>query len=104
MRLRTAKDRLKVEHSIIGGVREILEALIEARPEIRPVITVVIRPVRDANGAVRVLATVPAQAMTEYHKAMRRRAIGEGLKDAVTSTAARCAAATERRLRRLHRE
>jgi hypothetical protein len=59
MRLRTAKDRLKVEHSIIDGVREILEALLEARPEIRSVIPGVIRPVRDAKGKVRVRVTVP---------------------------------------------
>ena len=30
MRLRTAKDRLKIEHSIIDGVREILEELLAA--------------------------------------------------------------------------
>jgi hypothetical protein len=59
MRLRTARDRLKVEHSIIDGVREILEALLEARPEIRSVIPGVIRPVRDAKGKVRVRITVP---------------------------------------------
>ena len=59
MRLRTAKDRLKVEHSIIDGVRGILEALLEARPEIRSVIPGVIRPVRDAKGKVRVRVTVP---------------------------------------------
>ena len=59
MRLRTAKDRLKVEHSIIDGVREVLEALLEARPEIRSVIPGVIRPVRDAKGMVRVRITVP---------------------------------------------
>ena len=59
MRLRTAKDRLKVEHSIIDGVREILEALLDARPEIRSVIPGVIRPVRDAKGKVRVHVTVP---------------------------------------------
>jgi hypothetical protein len=59
MRLRTAKDRLKVEHSIIDGVREVLEALLEARPEIRSIIPGVIRPVRDAKGKVRVRVTVP---------------------------------------------
>lgn len=59
MRLRTAKDRLKVEHSIIGGVREILEALLDARQEIRSIIPGVIRPVRDAKGKVRVHITVP---------------------------------------------
>jgi hypothetical protein len=61
MRLRTAKDRLKVEHSIIDGVREILEALLAANPEIRSVIPGVIRPVRDAKGQVRVRVTVPVQ-------------------------------------------
>ena len=50
MRLRTAKDRLKVEHSIIEGVREILERLLAATPEIRYIIPGVIRPVRDARG------------------------------------------------------
>lgn len=61
MRLRTAKDRLKVEHSIIDGVRPILENLLEARPEIRSVIPGVIRPVRDAKGKVTIRITVPTQ-------------------------------------------
>jgi hypothetical protein len=61
MRLRTAGDRLKVEHSIIGGVREILEELLAANPEIRSVIPGVIRPVRDARGKVKVRVTVPTQ-------------------------------------------
>jgi hypothetical protein len=61
MRLRTSKDRLKVEHSIIDGVRDILETLLEATPEIRSVIPGVIRPVRDAKGKVRVRVTVPVQ-------------------------------------------
>ena len=61
MRLRTAKDRLKVEHSIIDGVREILEAVLTATPEVRSVIPGVIRPVRDAKGRVRVRVTVPVQ-------------------------------------------
>jgi hypothetical protein len=61
MRLRTAKDRLKVEHSIIDGVREILEELLAASPQIRSVIPGVIRPVRDARGKVRVRVTVPTQ-------------------------------------------
>ena len=50
MRLRTAQDRLKVEHSIIDGVREMLEELLRANPQIRSVIPGVIRPVRDARG------------------------------------------------------
>lgn len=61
MRLRTAKDRLKVEHSIIDGVRAILEELLAQNPEIRSVIPGVIRPVRDAKGKVRVRVTVPTQ-------------------------------------------
>jgi hypothetical protein len=61
MRLRTAKDRLKVEHSIIDGVRGILEELLAANPEVRSVIPGVIRPVRDARGKVKVRVTVPTQ-------------------------------------------
>ncbi len=61
MRLRTAKDRLKIEHSIIDGVRGILEELLSANPEIRSVIPGVIRPVRDARGKVKMRVTVPTQ-------------------------------------------
>src|SRR5579871_1230953 len=61
MRLRTAKDRLKVEHSIIDGVREILERVLAETPEIRSIIPGVIRPVRDARGPVKVRLTVPVQ-------------------------------------------
>ena len=61
MRLRTSKDRLKIEHSIIGGVREILETILASTPEIRSIIPGVIRPVRDAKGAVRIRITVPVQ-------------------------------------------
>jgi hypothetical protein len=61
MRLRTAKDRLKIEHSIIDGVRQILETLLSANPAVRSVIPGVIRPVRDARGKVRVRVTVPTQ-------------------------------------------
>ena len=61
MRLRTSKDRLKIEHSIIDGVRGILEELLAATPAIRSVIPGVIRPVRDARGKVRVRVTVPIQ-------------------------------------------
>ena len=59
MRLRTAQGKLKVEHSIIAGVREMLERLLAANPEIRAVIPGVIRAVRDARGPVRVRVTVP---------------------------------------------
>ena len=61
MRLRTAKDRLKIEHSIIDGVRGVLEELLSQSPEIRSVIPGVIRPVRDARGKIRVRVTVPTQ-------------------------------------------
>ena len=61
MRLRTAGDRLKVEHSIIDGVRGILEDLLAANAAIRSVIPGVIRPVRDARGKVRIRVTVPTQ-------------------------------------------
>ena len=61
MRLRTAHDRLKIEHSIIDGVREILERMLAATPDIRSIIPGVIRPVRDARGPVKVRITVPVQ-------------------------------------------
>ena len=61
MRLRTAKDRLKIEHSIIDGVRGILVEFLEATPEVRSVIPGVIRPVRDARGKVKMRVTVPTQ-------------------------------------------
>jgi len=61
MRLRTAKDRLKIEHSIIEGVRGILEELLSATPAIRSIIPGVIRPVHDARGKVKVRVTVPTQ-------------------------------------------
>ena len=61
MRLRTAKDRLKIEHSIIDGVREILEEFLKENPSVRSVIPGVIRPVRDARGKVKVRVTVPTQ-------------------------------------------
>jgi hypothetical protein len=61
MRLRAAKDRLKVEHSIIGGLREVLETLLAGSPEVRSIIPGVIRPVRDARGKVKVRITVPVQ-------------------------------------------
>jgi hypothetical protein len=61
MRLRTAGDRLKVEHSIIDNVRGILEELLKANPAIRSVIPGVIRPVHNARGKVKVRVTVPTQ-------------------------------------------
>jgi hypothetical protein len=62
MRLRTAQNKLKIEHSIIDGVRGFLERLLSGNPEtIRSVIPGVIRQVRDARGAVKVRVTVPTQ-------------------------------------------
>jgi hypothetical protein len=59
MKLRKAQGRLKVEHSIIEGLRKLLEDLLEQNPDIRSVIPGVIRPVRDARGEVKVRVTVP---------------------------------------------
>jgi hypothetical protein len=60
MRLRTAQNKLKIEHSIIDGVRELLEQLLKDYPgEVRSVVPGVIRPVRDARGPVKVRVTVP---------------------------------------------
>lgn len=60
MRLRTAQGKLKIEHSIIDGVRDLLRRLLEENPAaIRSVVPGVIRPVRDARGKVRVHVTVP---------------------------------------------
>jgi hypothetical protein len=60
MRLRTAQNKLKVEHSIIDGVRGLLERLLADNPStIRSVVPGVIRPVRDARGRIRVHVTVP---------------------------------------------
>ncbi len=61
MRLRAAKDRLKVEHSIIGGLREVLEDLLVQNPAIQSIIPGRIRPVRDAKGPVRIHITTPTQ-------------------------------------------
>jgi hypothetical protein len=59
MKLRTARGKLKVEHSIIDGVREMLERLLARNSEVRSVIPGVIRPVRNARGDVKVHVTVP---------------------------------------------
>ena len=60
MRLRTAQGKLKIEHSIIDGVRDLLRRLLEENPAtIRSIVPGVIRPVRDARGKVRVHVTVP---------------------------------------------
>jgi len=60
MRLRAAKGKLKVEHSILGGLRPVLERLLANSPQIRSVIPGVIRPVRSARGdQVRLRITTP---------------------------------------------
>lgn len=57
MRLRANQDRLKIEHSIIDGLRPCLERLL-LNPEIRSVVPGVIRRVRDAKGLVKMHVTV----------------------------------------------
>jgi hypothetical protein len=59
MRLRTAQGKLKIEHSIIDGLRPLLERLLKQTPEIRSVIPGVIRPVRDAKGPPVIRITLP---------------------------------------------
>ena len=59
MKLRKLQGKLKIEHSIIDGVRDLLERLLNENPEIRSVIPGVIRPVRDAKGEVKIRVTVP---------------------------------------------
>src|SRR5213082_2890877 len=59
-RLRTAKGKLKIEHSILERLRPVLHRL-AGRDDIRSIIPGVIRPVRDAKGVVKVRMTVPTQ-------------------------------------------
>jgi hypothetical protein len=59
-RLRTAKGKLKIEHSILDGLRPVLDKLV-IRSDIRSIIPGVIRPVRDAKGPVKMHITVPTQ-------------------------------------------
>jgi hypothetical protein len=59
-RLRTAKGKLKIEHSILDNLRPVLDRLV-MREDIRSIIPGVIRPVRDAKGDVRIRITVPVQ-------------------------------------------
>lgn len=62
MRLRTNQDRLKIEHSIIDGVRDMLDRLLRDNPAtIRSIVPGVIKRVRDAKGEVKVRITVPVQ-------------------------------------------
>jgi hypothetical protein len=60
MRLRKVQGKLKVEHSIVDGLRNVLERLLDNNPAaIRSIIPGVIRPVRDAKGEVKIHVTVP---------------------------------------------
>lgn len=59
MRLRVAQGKLKVEHSIIEGIRPVLERLLCKNSDVRSVIPGVIRPVRDARGDPAIRVTVP---------------------------------------------
>ncbi len=58
MRLRAAQGKLKIEHSIIDGLRPVLERLLKDNSEIRSIIPGVIRPVRDARGEPTIRVTV----------------------------------------------
>jgi hypothetical protein len=58
MRLRAVHGKLKIEHSIIDGLRPVLERLLSRNAEIRSVIPGVIRPVRDARGRPVIRVTV----------------------------------------------
>jgi hypothetical protein len=60
MKLRTAQGKLKIEHSIIDGVRDLMKRLLDENPgTVRSVIPGVIRQVRDARGPVKIRVTVP---------------------------------------------
>ena len=59
MRLRAEKNRLKIEHSIIDGLRPVLERILRENPGIRSIVPGVIRPVRDAKGKPTIRITVP---------------------------------------------
>ena len=59
MRLRAARGKLKIEHSIVDGLRPILERLLQNNESIRSIIPGVIRQVRDAKGTPVIRVTVP---------------------------------------------
>ena len=59
MRLRTDNNRLKIEHSILDGVRAMLNRLLKDRDDIRSIVPGRIAIVRDARGPVKVRVTVP---------------------------------------------
>ena len=59
MKLRKVQGKLKIEHCIIDGLRDLLERLLNDNQEIRAIIPGVIRPVRDARGGIKIHVTVP---------------------------------------------
>jgi hypothetical protein len=59
MRLRTEQNKLKIEHSIIDGLRPVLERLLRKNSGIRLIVPGVIRQVRDARGKPSIRITVP---------------------------------------------
>ena len=61
MRLRAAQDRLKVEHSILDGLRRVLEDLLEQNPAVRLIVPGTIKPVRKARGKIKIRVTTPTQ-------------------------------------------
>jgi hypothetical protein len=61
MRLRAVNDRLKVEHSIIDGLRPVLETLLADNDTIVTIVPGVIRKVRKARGPVKIGITIPTQ-------------------------------------------
>lgn len=98
MKLRAARGRLKIEHSIIDGLRPVLETLLKQTTEIRSVIPGVIRPVRDARGEPSIRITVQTTngwkaialsagarqelfISTELSRELLERAIAEALRD-----------------------
>jgi hypothetical protein len=60
MKLRANQGKLKIEHSIIDGLRPYLERIL-GHDEIRLIVPGVIRQVRDARGPVKIRVTVPTQ-------------------------------------------
>jgi len=59
MRLRAAQGKLKIEHSIIDGLRPVLERLLAENASIRSIIPGVIRRVQNARGEPAIRVTVP---------------------------------------------
>jgi len=59
MRLRAEHGKLKIEHSIIDGLRPVLQRLLRDNSGIRSVVPGVIRQVRDARGEPAIHITVP---------------------------------------------